>query len=73
MIAALFALCGAAAFAGLGRWGVRNVDSLVPAGISLQGREKDQRSIRRGARSCYVISALFAVFLLALIVGSVTG
>jgi len=45
----------------LGRWGARQADQLVPASVSMPRREKDERSLRRGAKSCLVMAGLFAV------------
>jgi uncharacterized iron-regulated membrane protein len=65
---AVFALV-AAAFVALSRWGQRNLDQLVPAHYSPERRAKDERSIRRGARSCFAIGILFALFSVALATG----
>ncbi|WP_043603387.1 MULTISPECIES: hypothetical protein [Protofrankia] len=51
----------AAAFFAVGRWGQRNAPALVPVSLSPEGRAKRERSLRRGARSCKIISLLFVV------------
>jgi len=67
--AVVFALV-AVAIVSLSRWGQRNAEVLVPAHYSPDRRAKDLRSLRRGARSCFVIGILFALFSVLLAVGS---
>lgn len=62
MSAVLFSAGVAVAFIGLGRWGMRNLDELVPVRGSAEKQGKDLRSLRRGARSCLVLGVLFAAF-----------
>ncbi|WP_067430605.1 hypothetical protein [Nocardioides jensenii] len=62
MSAALVSALVAVAFVMLARWGQRNVETLVPAGVAPARRDKDARAIRRGARSCLVIGILFAAW-----------
>jgi len=69
----LLAAAPAAALLALGNWGMRNLEDLVPAGASPDRRRKDERSLRRGARSCFGLGALFAVFAVVLGVSSVVG
>lgn len=45
----------------LGWWGLNNGADLVSASTSTARREREERAIRRGARSLMVMSALFAV------------
>lgn len=45
----------------LGRWGLRNTADLVAAGASPERRAREERIIRRGARSCYVLAGLFGL------------
>jgi hypothetical protein len=61
----------AAAFVSLALWGLRNLDDLVPARSSSDRREKDLRSLRRGARSCFAIGLLFAAWAVVLAVNAV--
>lgn len=58
----MFCAAVAVGFVLLARWGRRNVEHLVPAGVKEERRAKDVRSIRRGAWSCYLIGALFGVW-----------
>jgi hypothetical protein len=54
----------------LGGWGLRSGADLVPATYPSERREREQRAIRRGARSLVVLGALFAVLaVLSLVAG----
>jgi len=57
----------------LGRWGLRNAAELTPTGATAQRRARDERSIRRGARSLLVMSALFAVLALLALLEVIPG
>jgi hypothetical protein len=73
MTGAVISAIVAAAFIGLSRWGLRNVTELVPAHSSPERRAKDERSLRRGARSCFAVGVLFALFAVVLTVDSIVG
>ena len=73
MIGALGSMALSLAFIGLGRWGRRSAPTLVPTTYSPERRAKDVRSLRRGATSCLVAGALFAVLGLVLLADVVTG
>jgi hypothetical protein len=60
VITALGAFAFAAAFLAVGRWGRRNATALVPSSFSEHARAREERSLRRGARSVTVLGALFA-------------
>ncbi|RJS46739.1 hypothetical protein [Nocardioides cavernaquae] len=45
----------------LGWWGLNNGAGLVPASASAARREREERAIRRGARSLMAMAGLFAV------------
>lgn len=45
----------------LGRWGLRSAGDLVPATASPERRALEERRIRRGARSCFVLGVLFTL------------
>ncbi|MET8249156.1 hypothetical protein ABZV31_35185 [Streptomyces sp. NPDC005202] len=44
----------------LGRWGLRNAHQ-VPPWLSSRDRQRRSRTLRRGARTCYVVAVVFAV------------
>jgi hypothetical protein len=67
------ALALAAGFISLGRWGRRNLGSLIPADASAQRRRKDTRSLRRGARTCFVVGGIFAIFAVVLGVNGISA
>jgi hypothetical protein len=73
VIGALVALLPAAAFIALGRWGLRNLETFVSVSATAQRRVKDERSFRRGARSCFALGTLFALFAVFLAVSSVAS
>jgi hypothetical protein len=73
VISALVALLPAAAFLALGRWGLRNLEALVPVSATPERRAKVERSFRRGARSCLALGAVFGVFAVVLTIGSIAG
>ncbi|MCW2789625.1 MAG: hypothetical protein JWQ91_1901 [Aeromicrobium sp.] len=60
MTAAALAGVAALGFMALGRWGLRNTASLVTVTASPERRERDERSLRRGARSCVALGVVFA-------------
>lgn len=62
MTAAVAAAVVGLAFLLLGRWGRANQHLLVAATLSDVRREREERSIRRGARSCLVLGAVFLAF-----------
>jgi uncharacterized iron-regulated membrane protein len=72
VIGALLSAAVAAAFFGLSRWGRRHADELVPAHYSPERRAREERSLRRGAKSVLAIGILFAVFSLVLAVAAVS-
>lgn len=45
----------------LARWGSRNVDSLILAGLSQNDRDKRKRVLRRGMRTAYALAAVFVL------------
>jgi hypothetical protein len=45
----------------LGRWGLRSAGDLVPVTASPERRALEERRIRRGAKSCFVLGALFTL------------
>jgi len=53
--------CVAAVCFLLGRWGLRNTADLLAAGASPERRAREERNIRRGARSCYLLAGLFGL------------
>lgn len=57
----------------LGRWGQRSAGGLVSVTASPERRAREERSIRRGARSCLVIGALFALLALLSAVEAITS
>jgi hypothetical protein len=73
MTVALLATLPAAAFIALGRWGLRNLESFVPASASVDRRRKDERTFRRGARSCFALGGLFLVLAVLLGISSLGG
>lgn len=73
MTAAVASFAFAAAFFSLARWGTRNAPRLVPASSTVQRREKHERSLRRGARSCFAFGVLFALFGLLTALDVITG
>jgi hypothetical protein len=73
MTAAMTSCVFAAAFFALARWGMRNAPRLVPASSTQQRREKDERSLRRGARSCFAVGVLFTLFGLLTALDVITG
>ena len=60
MSAALISAALAALMLAIGRWGLRNTASLVPARAEGAIREREERSLRRGARLCIAMALLFA-------------
>ncbi|KQY57222.1 MULTISPECIES: hypothetical protein [unclassified Nocardioides] len=61
----------AAGFVSLSLWGLRNVEELVPERPSMARRDKELRSLKRGARSCFLIGLLFATWAVVLAVNLV--
>lgn len=58
----------------LGLWGLNNPAHLVTPGVSEERRARDERRIRRGARSMLVMAGLFAALaVLPLVEGAATG
>ncbi|PXY20629.1 hypothetical protein BA062_32475 [Prauserella flavalba] len=55
---ALLTMAGALVL--LGRWGRRNANR-VPPWLSSRERERRSRTMRRGARACYVVAAVLTV------------
>jgi hypothetical protein len=45
----------------VGRWGLRSGGDLVAVTASAERRAREERSIRRGARSCLLLGVLFAL------------
>lgn len=57
----------------LGYWGNSRARDLVSAHASPERRAREERSLRRGARSCYVMAGLFALLAVVSIVQEVSG
>jgi len=49
------------AFLALSRWGRRNVDSLVSPTLSTERRAREEKRLRRGARSLLILSVVCAI------------
>ncbi|PXY17392.1 hypothetical protein [Prauserella muralis] len=45
----------------LGRWGLRNADTAVPAALGARERARRARVLRRGAVAAQVVAAAFVV------------
>ncbi len=73
MIGFLVSSVVAAGLIVFGRWGLRNAEGLVPATASDHRRMKDERSIRRGARSCLAFGGMFIIFGLVVAYDSLLG
>jgi hypothetical protein len=73
MTAALAAGLAALGFLALGRWGLRNVESFVPVKASPERRSREERSLRRGARSCLALGTLLSVLAAVVAVAPLTG
>ena len=73
MISAVVFALVAVAFVSLSRWGRRHVGELVPAHYSPERRDKDERALRRGVRSCFAIGILFALFSVVLAAEQLVG
>jgi len=50
----------------LGEWGVRRVDVLVPVELGEDERERRQRVMRRGGRTCQVVGVVFVLMVIPL-------
>lgn len=57
----LFLVLGLA-LAAIGRWAARHAGSLVERGLDAEQGRRKEAAIRRGARGCSVLGAVFLVF-----------
>lgn len=57
----------------LGTWGSTRAADLVPSHLSAERRTRDERSLRRGARSCLVMAALFGLLAVLSVAREVSG
>lgn len=73
MGAVLLPLAGAAVFLSLSRWGRRNAAELVPATLSAERRQREERKIRRGARSLLLFAVLLTLMAVVQVVAQVRG
>lgn len=56
-----------------GRWGLHNVETLVASNAPDHRRAKDERSIRRGARSCVIFGGMLVIFALVVAYDTLFG
>jgi hypothetical protein len=50
----------------IGEWGVRHVDTLVPVELGEDERDRRQRVVRRGGRTCQVVGVVFVLMIVPL-------
>ncbi|RHW28518.1 hypothetical protein D0Z08_01180 [Nocardioides immobilis] len=71
MSAALVSAALAVLMLAVGRWGLRNTASLVPDRVAGSVRDRQERSLRRGAWLCLAMALLFATLAVLATVGTI--